>query len=227
MDYIDLFIVCRMDPGTPIEETMGALAELVKEGKIRGIGLSECSAAQIRKAHSVHPLTAVEMEYSLFSRDIEADILPACRELGICVLAYSPIGRGMLTGKLTSVESLPPSGPYMGKDYRSSTPRFAPEAFAANMALVNKITELATAKGVSTTQLALAWVLSKGTDIFPIPGTTKLKNLEENLSAAAVTLTAEEQRQLEEAVDPSAVVGQRYGEHAMHACHENMPTVLE
>lgn len=227
MDYIDLFIVCRMDPSTPLEETMAGLAELVKEGKIRGVGLSECSAAQIRKAHSVHPLTAVEMEYSLFSREIEADILPTCRELGIRLLAYSPIGRGMLTGKLTSVESLPPSGPYMGKDYRSTTPRFAPEAFAANLELVKRITALASAKGVSTTQLALAWVLSKGDDIFPIPGTTKLTNLEENMGAAAVKLTAAEQRQLEEAVDPASVQGQRYGEHAMHACHENMPTVLE
>lgn len=227
MEYIDLFIINRQDPDTPIEETMGALVELVKEGKIRGIGMSEASAAQIRRAHRVHPITAVEMEYSLFTRNIEADILPTCRELGICVLAYSPIGRGFLTGKMTSLESIPSSGPFMGKDFRAVSPRFAAGAFEANKALVDRITAMATVKGCTTTQLALAWVHSKGDDIFPIPGTTKLANLDENLGALRVKLTPDEQRQLEAEVDPAAVVGMRYGEHAMHACHEHMPTVLE
>lgn len=225
MDYIDLFIVCRQDPATPIEETMMALKELVKEGKIKAIGLSEASSLQIRRAHAVHPICAVEMEYSLFSRGIEADILPTCRELGICVLAYSPIGRGFLTGKISSVDDLPSSGPFMGKDFRAVSPRFAPGAFDANKMLVDRITALATAKGVTTTQLALAWVHSKGADIFPIPGTTKLANLEENLGALLVHLTPEEQDHLESAVNPAQVVGMRYGEHAMAACHENMPTV--
>jgi aryl-alcohol dehydrogenase-like predicted oxidoreductase len=151
-----------MDPNVPIEETMGALKALVDAGKVRAVGLSEASAAQIRRAHAVLPLAAVEMEYSLFSRDIEDEILPTCRELGIAVLAYSPLGRGFLSGKL-SAEDIAAPGPFMGKDFRSMSPRFAPDAWAANKALVDKLAALAAAKGCTTAQLALAWVHAQGT----------------------------------------------------------------
>ena len=169
---------------------MGALKELVAEGKVRAVGLSEANAAQIRRAHAVHPLAAVEMEWSLFSRDIEAQVVPTCRELGIAVLAYSPLGRGFLTGKLTAADVAAP-GPFMGKDFRTMAPRFAPEAWAANAALVEALSALAAAKGCTPAQLALAWVHAQGEDVFPIPGTTKEARLEENIAAAAVRLVLE------------------------------------
>jgi len=218
MDYIDVFVLCRMDKSVQIEETMSALAVLVKEGKLRGIGLSECSAAQLRRAHAVHPVAAVEMEYSLLSRGIEQDILPTCRELGVAVLAYSPICRGLLSGKLSADEVSKP-GPYMGKDFRAVAPRFEGDAFAANQAIASKVAELAAAKGVTAAQLSLAWVHAQGDDIFPIPGTTKLERLNENLAAASITLTAEEKAALEAVC--SGVVGDRYNAHAMGMCHEN------
>ena len=149
------------------------------------MGLSEANAAQIRRAHAVHPLAAVEMEWSLFSRDIEAEVVPTCRELGIAVLAYSPLGRGFLSGKLTEADLAAP-GPFMGKDFRTMAPRFAPEAWAANAALVEALSKLAAAKGCTPAQLALAWVHAQGEDVFPIPGTTKEARLEENIAAAAV-----------------------------------------
>ncbi len=220
MSYIDLFIVCRQDPKVPIEETMAALKTLVDAGKVRAVGLSEASAAQIRRAHAVLPLAAVEMEYSLFSRDIEADILPTCRELGIAVLAYSPLGRGFLSGKLSAADVAVP-GPFMGKDFRAMAPRFAPDAWDANKALVDKVAALAAAKGCTTAQLALAWVHAQGEDIFPIPGTTKLARLEGNIGAAAVVLSAEEVAALSAAVPASAVQGERYNAHAMQMCHNN------
>lgn len=222
LSYIDLFIVCRQDPLVPLEETMGALKELLDEGLIRAVGLSEASAAQIRRAHAVCPVTAVEVEYSLFSRSIEADILPTCRELGICVLAYSPLGRGFLSDSL-KVEDISGAGPFMGRDFRASAPRFSPEAWPANAALVSQLAAIAASKGCSTAQLALAWVHHQGEDIFPIPGTTKLGRLEENLAALDVKLTAEDLTANDAAVPVSAVAGLRYNAHAWGACHENQP----
>ena len=225
--YIDLFIVCRMQTSVPLEETMGALKALVAEGKIKAVGLSEASAAQIRLAHSVCPLTAVEVEYSVWERSIEADVLPTCRELGIAVLAYSPLGRGFLTGALVSPADVSAPGPFMGKDFRAVCPRFAEDAFEANAALVKRLAALAAAKGVTTAQIALAWVHAQGPDIFPIPGTTKEANLDENLAAAAVELTADELAAIEAAVPPAEVVGTRYNAHGMSMCFEAMPAVLE
>jgi aryl-alcohol dehydrogenase-like predicted oxidoreductase len=222
MTYIDLFIVCRQSAATPIEETMGALKELMDEGFIKAVGLSEASAAQIRRAHAVCPITAVEMEYSLFSRSIEDEVLPTCRELGICILAYSPLGRGFLSGILQR-EEISGAGPFMGMDYRATSPRFTPEAWEANAALVRKIAEIATSKGCTTAQLALAWVHAQGDDIFPIPGTTKLARLEENLGALDVKLSVEDLVALDAAVPAAAVVGQRYHAHGWGACHENQP----
>ena len=186
--YIDLFLVCRMQTSVPLAETMGALKELLAEGKIRAVGLSEASAAQIAAAHAICPITAVEVEYSVWERGIEAAVLPACRSRGIAVLAYSPLGRGFLTGALTSPADVAAPGPFMGKDFRALCPRFAAEggAFDANKALVDKLSDIATAKGVTTAQIALAWLHAQGPDIFPIPGTTKLANLDMNLAAASV-----------------------------------------
>lgn len=204
VDYIDLYVMRSWDHKTPIEEAIKGMAELVKEGLIKGIGLSEISAADIRKAHAVHPITAVEMEWSLFSRDAEEDLVPTCRELGISFLAYSPLGRGMLTGAF-KMEDLSPT------DFRRvASPRFTKEALEQNEKLVEKIKLLADKKGCKPGQLALAWVHQQGDDVFPIPGTKSIKYLEENIAAFNVKLSKQEMTELEEAVPHSAVAGDRY-----------------
>ena len=226
-DYIDLFIVCRQQTSVPLEETMGALKALLAEGKIKAVGLSEASSAQIRLAHSICPLTAVEVEYSVWERSIEADVLPTCRALGIAVLAYSPLGRGFLTGALASPADVAAPGPFMGKDFRAVCPRFSAGAFEANLALVERLGAVAAKKGVTTAQIALAWVHAQGSDIFPIPGTTKLANLDDNIAAAAVQLTPQELAAIEAAVPPADVIGTRYNAHGMAMCFEAMPALLE
>jgi aryl-alcohol dehydrogenase-like predicted oxidoreductase len=208
-DYIDLFYQHRVDPAVPIEETVGALAELVGEGKIRYIGLSEASPEIIRRAHATHPLTAVQSEYSLWTRDPEAEVLPTLRELGIGLVAYSPLGRGFLTGQIRSVDDLAEN------DWRRSNPRFQEEALAQNVALADRVRALAVQRGVTPAQLALAWVHAKGEDIVPIPGTKRPERLEENVGAASIELSDEDVATLDQAVPADAVVGGRYREAEM------------
>jgi aryl-alcohol dehydrogenase-like predicted oxidoreductase len=205
VDVIDLYYLHRLDPDTPIEETVGAMAELVKAGKVRHLGLSEVSVETLRRASKVHPITALQSEYSLWTRDVEDDgVLAACRELGIGLVAYSPLGRGFLTGRFTKLEDLP------ADDYRRHSPRFSGENFAKNLELVREIERLAREKKVTPSQLALAWVLSRGDDVVPIPGTKKRKYLEENLAAAEVRLGSDELARIE-AIAPSGVAaGARY-----------------
>ena len=211
VDHIDLYYQHRVDPKTPIEETVGAMAELVQAGKVKYLGLSEASAATIRRAHKVHPITALQTEYSLFERHVEAEILPTLRELGIGFVPYSPLGRGLLTGTINPAE-LP------SNDSRATRmPRFAGEAFDKNQALVERIQQLANKKGIKAGQLALAWVLAQGEDVVPIPGTKRRKYLEENAAAAEIKLTPEEVAELEAAVPAEAVVGGRYAEAQMAA----------
>jgi aryl-alcohol dehydrogenase-like predicted oxidoreductase len=207
-DHIDLYYQHRVDPNVPIEETVGAMAGLVEAGKVRHLGLSEASATTIRRGHATHPITALQTEYSLFTRDIEDEILPTLRELGIGLVPYSPLGRGLLTGRITSEDALDE------KDSRRSAyfPRFQGEALEANLALVDKIREIADAKGCTPGQLALAWVLAQGEDVVPIPGTKRVKYLEENVDAAAVTLTDADLGALDSAVPRDAVAGARYGD---------------
>ena len=207
VDHIDLYYQHRVDRSVPIEETVGAMKELVEAGKVRHLGLSEAAADTVRRAHAVHPITALQSEYSLFTRDLEDEILPTVRELGIGLVPYSPLGRGMLTGAVTraSLES---------GDSRATGrfPRFAGEALDANLALVEKIKELATEHGCTPGQLALAWVLAQGDDVVPIPGTKRVTYLEENLGATAVELSDDDLKALEDAVPRDAVVGDRYGD---------------
>ncbi|WP_210488642.1 aldo/keto reductase [Rufibacter aurantiacus] len=203
-DYIDLYYQHRVDKQTPIEETVGAMAELVKEGKVRYLGLSEASAATLRKASSVHPISALQTEYSLWSRDVEDEILPACRELGIGFVPYSPLGRGFLTGQFKTLEDIPED------DYRRHSPRFQGENFQKNLDLVQKIEEMASKKGCSASQLALAWLLAQGEDIVPIPGTKRRKYLEENVGALQVSLTMEELEEIEFIAPKGVAAGQRY-----------------
>ncbi len=205
VDHLDLYYQHRVDKTVPIEETVGAMKELVEAGKVRHLGLSEASAETIRRAHAVHPITALQSEYSLFTRDIEDEILPVLRELGIGLVPYSPLGRGMLTG------SVPQAG---DDDARSGGrfPRFQGDNLATNLALVDKVKELAAAKDVTPGQLALAWVLAQGDDVVPIPGTKRVKYLEENVAAASVELTADDLAALEAAVPKGAVAGERYGD---------------
>jgi aryl-alcohol dehydrogenase-like predicted oxidoreductase len=208
VDHIDLYYQHRVDQSVPIEETVGAMAELVSAGKVRHLGLSEASSTTIRNAAATAPITALQTEYSLFTRDIEDEILPTIRELGIGLVPYSPLGRGLLTGAITSQESLAE-----GDSRRSAYfPRFQGEALDANLALVAKIREIAEAKGGTPGQLALAWVLAQGDDVAPIPGTKRVRYLEENVGALAVSLTDDDLRALEEAVPRGAVVGDRYGD---------------
>ena len=207
VEVIDLYYQHRVDPETPIEETVGAMAELVEAGKVRHLGLSEASPQTIRRAHAVHPITALQTEYSLWSRDPEDEILPTCRELGIGFVAYSPLGRGFLTGAIRSV------GDLAENDFRLSTPRFQGENFDKNLELVDRVREIADEKDVTPGQLALAWVLAQGEDIVPIPGTRRRARLEENAAAADVELTDEELRQIADAL-PEAT-GARYGEPMM------------
>jgi aryl-alcohol dehydrogenase-like predicted oxidoreductase len=208
-DYIDLFYMHRRNPQTPIEETVGAMAELVKAGKVRYLGLSEVSSATLRAAHAEHPIAAVQMEYSLFTRDIETELLATCRELGVALVAYSPVGRGLLTGKMSSVETLD------AEDFRRTLPRFSGPNLDHNAALVAALAEVATQIGCTPAQAAIAWVLAQGADILPIPGTKRVSYLEENVAAAAVVLSAEQLVALELAVPASAVAGTRYSEAGM------------
>ncbi|KPX55781.1 aldo/keto reductase [Pseudomonas amygdali] len=210
-DYLDLYYQHRVDPNVPIEDTIGAMAELVKAGKVRHIGICEASAATIERAHNVHPLAAVQSEYSLWSRDPEHDnVLATCRRLGIAFVAYSPLGRGFLTGALRTPDD------FAADDYRRFSPRFQDENFKRNLALVEKVKALAAAKGVSASQLALAWVLAQGDDIIPIPGTKQRKYLESNVAAASLTLSTDELAQLD-AIFPAqgAVSGERYSPESM------------
>nr|WP_272885599.1 aldo/keto reductase [Fictibacillus marinisediminis] len=208
-DYIDLFYQHRVDPGIPIEETVGAMSILAQEGKIRYLGLSEASPETIRRAHDVHPITAVQTEYSLWSRDVEEQILPAIRELGIGFVPYSPLGRGFLTGQIKRFEDLAED------DYRRFSPRFQGENFQKNLDLVEKIKEIALEKSCSTSQLAIAWLLAQGNDIVPIPGTKKTRYLEENVGAIKVELTQDDVSRINEAAPRGAAAGERYPEAGM------------
>jgi aryl-alcohol dehydrogenase-like predicted oxidoreductase len=204
VDRIDLYYQHRVDPRTPIEETVGAMAELVKAGKVRWLGLSEAAPATIRRAHAVHPISALQTEYSLCSRDPEDELLPTLRELGIGFVPYSPLGRGFLTGRFRRPEDLPEG------DFRRSSPRFQGENFARNLAVVDRIEAMAKEQGVLPSQLALAWVLAQGEDVAPIPGTTTRKHLEENAAAAAIALTREDLARIEAVAPRGAVAGERY-----------------
>jgi len=206
VEVIDLFYQHRVDPAVPIEDTVGAMADLVRAGKVRALGLSEASVPTIRRAHAVHPIAAVQSEYSLFSRDPERGVLAACRELGIGFVPYSPLGRGFLAGAIRQREAL------ADDDFRRNLPRFQEDALRANLALLEALEGMAAAKGITTAQLALAWVLHRGDDIVPIPGARKIRHLEENVAAAEVVLTAEEMAALEAAVPQEAVAGARYHE---------------
>ena len=205
-DHIDVYYQHRVDPNTPIEETVGAMAELVKQGKVRYLGLSEAAAETIRRAHAVHPISALQSEYSLWTRDVEDEILPAIRELRIGLVAYSPLGRGFLSGRIHSVDDLEAS------DFRRANPRFQDENFQKNLELVERVEELAAEKGCAAAQIALAWVLAQGEDIVPIPGTTRVENLEENVAALDVELSDEELRDLEAVFPKGAAAGDRYAD---------------
>jgi aryl-alcohol dehydrogenase-like predicted oxidoreductase len=207
MQHIDLYYQHRVDPKTPIEETVGAMAELVREGKVRHLGLSEASAATIRRAHAVHPIAAVQSEYSLWTRDIEQEVLPTLDELGIALVAYSPLGRGFLSGRFTSPEQLDKG------DFRRYGPRFTGENLQHNLLLAERVKQLADEKSVTPGQLALAWVLSRGERIVPIPGTKRVSYLEENLAAADIELTAQESERIAQAIPPAA--GDRYDPQGM------------
>src|ERR1700689_5521853 len=212
VDHIDLYYQHRVDPQTPIEETVGAMAELVKAGKVKYLGLSEASPATIRRAHKVHPITALQTEYSLWERHVEAEILPTVRELGIGFVAYSPLGRGFLTGTIKQLSDLGE------KDSRTQRyPRFAGEAFDRNQVLVDRVKAIAQRKGVKPGQLALAWVLAKGEDLVPIPGTKRRNYLEENAAAAEIKLTPGEIAELEAAVPQNEISGERYAAANMKA----------
>jgi aryl-alcohol dehydrogenase-like predicted oxidoreductase len=209
VDVIDLYYQHRVDPATPIEDTVGAMAQLVREGKVRFLGLSEAGINSLRRAHAVHPITALQTEYSLWSRDPEDELLPVCRELGIGFVAYSPLGRGFIAGRFQKFEDLP------ADDYRRSSPRFQGENFQRNLELSRRIADMALAKGCTAAQLALAWVLARGEDIVAIPGTKQRKYLEENAAALLVQLTARDLAQIEEISPRGAAAGPRYPEAAM------------
>lgn len=209
VETIDLYYQHRVDPKVPIEDTVGAMADLVREGKVRHLGLSEAASATVRRAAAVHPITALQTEYSLWSREPEDEILATCRELGVGFVAYSPLGRGFLTGRFRTEEDLPVG------DYRRSSPRFQGENFARNLDLVKKVQSLAQEKGCTASQLALAWVLAQGKDIVPIPGTKKLRYLEENVGAVAVQLSQEDLKRIEEVAPQGVAAGPRYTEAAM------------
>jgi aryl-alcohol dehydrogenase-like predicted oxidoreductase len=208
-EHIDLYFQHRVDPRVPIEETVGAMASLVQEGKVRYLGLSEAGAQTIRRAHGVHPLSAVQTEYSLWSRDVESEILPTLRELGIGLVAYSPLGRGFLTGQIKRFDDLAPD------DFRRHLPRFQGENFTKNLDLVERVTSIANSKRIAPGQIALAWMLAKGDDIVPIPGTTRRKHLDENAAALEVELSTTEIASLEEVMPPDSAAGTRYSEASM------------
>jgi aryl-alcohol dehydrogenase-like predicted oxidoreductase len=209
VETIDLYYQHRVDPNTPIEETVGAMAELVKAGKVRYLGLSEASAQTLRRAVKTHPIAALQTEYSLWTRDPETEILATCRELGIGFVAYSPLGRGFLTGQFQKFED------FAADDYRRHSPRFQGENFQKNLDLVRRVEEIARKKGCKPSQLALAWVLAQGNDIVPIPGTKRRKYLEENVGAIELKLTNEDLRRIDEVFPPEAAAGGRYPEHMM------------
>ncbi len=202
-DYVDLYYLHRVDQSTPIEETVGAMAELVAAGMVRYLGLSEAAPETIRRAHATHPITALQTEYSMFSREPEEAILPTTRELGIGFVAYSPLGRGMLTGHFLRLDDLPPD------DWRRSVPRWQEENFEQNVLVVASLEEIARPKGITTAQLALAWVLHQGDDLVPIPGTRKRANLEANAAAAGVALSADDIREIDAVASPDRVAGAR------------------
>jgi len=204
VDHIDLYYQHRVDPQVPIEDTVGAMADLVRQGKVRHLGLSEPSPATLRRAHKVHPIAAVQNEYSLWSRDPEEALLPTLRELGIALVAYSPLGRGFLAGRFQKPEDLSPD------DWRRNNPRFQGENFRKNLALADRVRELAEAKGCTPAQLALAWLLQRHDDVIPIPGTSSIKRLEENVAAVGIRLSAEDLRHIEEIAPKGAAAGERY-----------------
>ena len=209
MKSVDLYYVHRIDKTVPIEETMGVLKELVQAGKIKYIGLSECSSGTLRRAYAVHPIACVQIEYSPFSLDIEREeigLLKTCRELGVAIVCYSPLGRGMLTGQIKSLDDLGEN------DYRRMWPRFSKENFPKNLQLVNQLTAMAKKKGCTPGQLSLAWILAQGDDFIPIPGSSKVTNLEENAAAAQIKLAKEEIQEIRQACERADVVGERYPE---------------
>ncbi|MGE5293320.1 MAG: aldo/keto reductase [Solirubrobacterales bacterium] len=209
VDTIDLYYQHRVDPNTPIEDTIGAMVRLIEQGKIRHIGLSEAAIDTIRRAHDVHPIAALQTEYSLWTRDPEDGVLDVCRELGIGFVAYSPLGRGFLTGRIKSFEDLEPD------DWRRSSPRFQGENFEKNLALVDRVEEMAAEKGCTPGQLALAWVLAQGDDIVPIPGTRHLRHLDENVGALDVEITSEDLERIDEIAPKGVAAGDRYAEEGM------------
>jgi len=211
VDTIDLYYQHRVDQETPIEETVGTMAQLVQQGKVRYLGLSEAGPETLRRATKVHSITALQSEYSLWTRDPEDEVLPTCRELGISLVAYSPLGRGFLTGEIKTFEDLPTD------DYRRTSPRFQGENFEKNLELVRRVQEIAREKGCKPSQLVLAWVLAQGEDIVPIPGTKRRKYLEENVAALDVKLTPEDLLRINQVIPRSAAVGARYPEHMMRA----------
>jgi aryl-alcohol dehydrogenase-like predicted oxidoreductase len=208
-DHIDLYYQHRVDPQVPIEETVGAMAELVAAGKVRHLGLSEAGAETVRRAHAVHPIAALQSEWSLWTRDLEREMAPVCRELGIGLVPFSPLGRGFLTGRYASVDGLAES------DLRRTQPRFADGNLEQNLAIVRKLEELAAARGVSAGQLALAWVQHRGDDVVPIPGTRRQRNLEENLGAVAIELSADDLAAIDAAAPADQVAGTRYDEGSL------------
>ena len=211
VDHIDLYYQHRVDPSVPIEDTVGAMADLVRQGKVRFLGLSEAAPATVRRAHAVHPIAALQTEYSLWTRDVEEEILPTCRELEIGFVPYSPLGRGFLTGRFRTVEDLPEG------DFRRTSPRFQEENLRQNMRIVERVEQMAKQKGCTPAQLALAWVLAQGGDIVPIPGTKRRKYLEENLGALQVQLSRSDLDEIREAFPAGMAAGERYPEQAMKA----------
>jgi len=211
VDLIDLYYQHRVDPNTPIEDTIGAMADLVRQGKVRHLGMSEAAPLTIRAAAKVHPIAALQTEYSLWTRDPEDEVLPTCRELGIGFVAYSPLGRGFLTGQFKKPEDLVPD------DWRRFNPRFQGDNFQKNLDLVAEIERLAKEKGCTPSQLALAWVLAQGDDVVPIPGTKRIKYLEENAGAIRVKLTPQESQRIDQVLPPGAAAGTRYPEAGMAA----------
>jgi aryl-alcohol dehydrogenase-like predicted oxidoreductase len=204
VDHIDLYYQHRVDPKVPIEETVGAMSELVEQGKVRFLGLSEAAPETLRRAHDVHPISALQTEYSLWTRDVENAILPTVRELGIGFVAYSPLGRGFLSGRFTSPDDIPEG------DFRRGNPRFQGENFERNMRIVERVREIADEKGVTPAQLALAWVMEQGEDVVPIPGTKRRQYLEENVAATEIVLDQDDLRRLDEAAPPGETAGDRY-----------------